>query len=131
MLDRSKPKIGCSSSITNRWTCSSSLDVQKMMFEFVRFRIRSMFDKMVLDPSLAIFVANEHFFEKHVFTSTKKYLRSIKSIFRIPNMFFFSTHISMNRSRKLYFEKGFLREKFFFSTDLKSTLHPTFSCIFY
>ena len=31
----SKPKIGCSSSIINKWTCSSSFDVQKMMFEFV------------------------------------------------------------------------------------------------
>ena len=29
MLDRLKPKIGCSSSITNRWTCSSSFDVRK------------------------------------------------------------------------------------------------------
>ena len=30
----SKSKIGCSSSITNRWTRSSSFDVQKMMFKF-------------------------------------------------------------------------------------------------
>ena len=29
MFDRSKPKIGCSSSITIRWTCSSSFDVRK------------------------------------------------------------------------------------------------------
>ena len=36
----SKPKIGCSSSITNIWTCSSSFDVQKMMFKFVRCSIK-------------------------------------------------------------------------------------------
>ena len=35
-----KPKIGCSSSITNRWTCSCSFDVRKMMFEFVRCSIK-------------------------------------------------------------------------------------------
>ena len=29
MFDRSKPKIGSSSSITNRWTRLSSFDVQK------------------------------------------------------------------------------------------------------
>ena len=29
IFDRSKPKIGCSSSITNRWTLSSSFNVQK------------------------------------------------------------------------------------------------------
>ena len=29
MFDRSKPKIGCSSLITNRWTRSSSFDVRK------------------------------------------------------------------------------------------------------
>ena len=40
MFDRSKPKIGCSSSITNRWTRSSSFDVRKMMFEFVRCSIK-------------------------------------------------------------------------------------------
>ena len=28
MFDRSKPKLGCSSSITKRWTCSSLFDVQ-------------------------------------------------------------------------------------------------------
>ena len=33
-----KPKIGCLSSITNRWTCSN--------------QVRSMFDKMVFYPSL-------------------------------------------------------------------------------
>ena len=32
----SKPKIGCLSSIINRWTCSGSFDVRKMMMEFVR-----------------------------------------------------------------------------------------------
>ena len=99
MFDRSKPKIGCSSSITNRWTRSSSFDVRKNdvrdslksnlvnlvkallgskfdvrsfeaknrvfefvhqqmnTFEFVRCSkndvpVRSMFDKMVFDPSL-------------------------------------------------------------------------------
>ena len=35
MFDRSKPKIGCPSSISKRWTRSSSFNVQKMMFEFV------------------------------------------------------------------------------------------------
>ena len=40
MFDRSKPKIGCSSSITNKWTRSSSFDVRKMMFEFVRCSIK-------------------------------------------------------------------------------------------
>ena len=34
MFDRSKPKIGCSSSITNRWTCSSSFDVRKSDVRF-------------------------------------------------------------------------------------------------
>ena len=34
----SKPKIGCSSSITNWWTCWSSFNVRKMMFEFVWLR---------------------------------------------------------------------------------------------
>ena len=29
MFDRSKPKIRCLSSITNRWTCSNLFDVQK------------------------------------------------------------------------------------------------------
>ena len=29
MFDHSKPKMGCLSSITNRWTCSSSFDVRK------------------------------------------------------------------------------------------------------
>ena len=29
MSNRSKPKIGCSSSITNRLTCSNSFDVRK------------------------------------------------------------------------------------------------------
>ena len=43
MFDHSKPKIGCSSSVTNRWTRSSSFDVRKLMF-----------DKMVFDPSLWI-----------------------------------------------------------------------------
>ena len=36
MFVRLKSKIGFSSSITKIWTCSSSFDVQKMMFEFVR-----------------------------------------------------------------------------------------------
>ena len=31
-----EPEIGCSSSITIRWTCSSLFDVQKMMFESPR-----------------------------------------------------------------------------------------------
>ena len=39
MFDRSKPKIGCSSSITIRWTRSSLFDVRKMMFESVRWVI--------------------------------------------------------------------------------------------
>ena len=30
----SKPKIGCSSSFTNRWTCSSSFDVRKSDVRF-------------------------------------------------------------------------------------------------
>ena len=101
MFDRSKPKIGCSSSITIRWTRLSSFDVRKNdvrvssmsnlvnvvktvlgskfdvrsfeaknrvfefdhqqmnMFEFVwclknDIRVRSMFDKMVFDPSLVL-----------------------------------------------------------------------------
>ena len=29
----SKPKMGCWSSITKNWTCSSLFDIQKMMFE--------------------------------------------------------------------------------------------------
>ena len=40
MFDRSKPKIGCSSSIANKWTRSSSFDVRKMMFEFDRCSIK-------------------------------------------------------------------------------------------
>ena len=36
----SKPKIGCSSLITIRWTCSSSFDVRKMILEFVRCLIK-------------------------------------------------------------------------------------------
>ena len=36
----SKPKFRCSSLIINRWTCSSLLNVQKMMFEFVRCSIK-------------------------------------------------------------------------------------------
>ena len=40
MFDRSKPKIGCSSSIINKWTCLSSFDVRKMMFEFDRCSIK-------------------------------------------------------------------------------------------
>ena len=40
MFDRSKLKIWCSSSITNRWTSSSSFDVWKMIFEFVQSSIK-------------------------------------------------------------------------------------------
>ena len=40
IFDRSKPKIGCSISITHRWTCSSTFNVWKMMF-----------NKMVYDPA--------------------------------------------------------------------------------
>ena len=40
MFDRSKPKIRCSSSITNRWTRSSLFNVRKMMFEFIRCTIK-------------------------------------------------------------------------------------------
>ena len=40
MFDCSKLKIGCSSLITYRWTCSSSFDVRKMILEFVRCLIK-------------------------------------------------------------------------------------------
>ena len=40
MFVNSKPKIGCSISITNRWTCWNSFDVWKMMFEFIRCLIK-------------------------------------------------------------------------------------------
>ena len=39
MFDRSKPKIGCSSLITNRWTHSIQFNIQKTMFESVRWVI--------------------------------------------------------------------------------------------
>ena len=35
MFDDLKPKIGCSSSIIKRWTCSSLFNVQKMMFKSI------------------------------------------------------------------------------------------------
>ena len=35
-----KPKFRCLSSIINRWTCSRSFDVRKMMFKFVRCSIK-------------------------------------------------------------------------------------------
>ena len=53
MFDRSKPKIGCSSSITIRWTRSSSFDVRKNdvrvssmsnLVNIVRALLRSKFD---------------------------------------------------------------------------------------
>ena len=47
MFDPSQPKIECWSSITNKWTRSSSFDVRKN-----DVRVRSMFDKMVFDISL-------------------------------------------------------------------------------
>ena len=40
MFNCSKPKIGRLCSITDRWTYSSSFDVRKMMFEFVRCSIK-------------------------------------------------------------------------------------------
>ena len=40
MFDRSKPKLGCLSSMTSRWKCSSLFDVRKMMFEFVQCSIK-------------------------------------------------------------------------------------------
>ena len=40
MSFRSKPKIGCWSSIVHQWTCSSLFDVQKMKFKFVRRSIK-------------------------------------------------------------------------------------------
>ena len=48
MSDRSKPKFRCSSSIINRWTCSSSFDVQKMMFEFDRWHFNVWFSSFQL-----------------------------------------------------------------------------------
>ena len=63
MFDRSKPKIGCSSSITNRWTRSSSFEVRKMMFEFVQWLIKMVFDTSLiasmLQPLLIIFYHNQ------------------------------------------------------------------------
>ena len=53
MFDRSKPKIGCSSSITKRWTRSCSIDVRKTdvrvcslsnLVKLVKAPLSSMFD---------------------------------------------------------------------------------------
>ena len=68
MFDRSKPKIGCSSSITNRWTCSSSFDVRKMMFEFVRCLIKwCSTHHYYLVPLFFPFLCIAYFVCKHVF----------------------------------------------------------------
>ena len=68
MFDRSKPKIGCSSSITNRWTRSSSFNVRKMMFEFVRCSIKwCSTHHYYLVPLFFPFLCIAYFVCKHVF----------------------------------------------------------------
>ena len=51
-----KPKIGCSSSITNRWTCLSLFNVRKMMFELVR-PISNHLNLIYMYSCLAVFIS--------------------------------------------------------------------------
>ena len=65
MFDRLKPKIGCSSSITNRWTCLRSFNVQKLMFKFVWCSIKwcSNTFKKYFELEGTVYLENESYYQ--------------------------------------------------------------------
>ena len=95
MFDRSKPKIGCSSSITNRWTCSSSFDVQKNdvqvssmsnLVNIVKALLSSMFEFLSFEAKNRVFEFDPQYM------NTFEFVRCSKIDVRVRSIKWCSTH---------------------------------------
>ena len=96
MFDRSKPKLGCSSSITNRWTGLSSFKVRTMMFKFVRCSIKWCSNPLLLvchfKKVCISFSTIECWWKSHLWKMWKSFLEIIsreKLCFKFWNICFF------------------------------------------